>query len=109
MIMIGTMMYAALMAAAQGAVETCTGDSLSARQLLEEDIHCSVTGEYIGAYYRNYSLTIDGPKEKKWQYRFAVTPPFVAQPPTQMKGTYEFIDDLVVFTGHWDKDGEDGP
>jgi hypothetical protein len=99
------MMYAALMAAAQGAVETCTGDSLSARQLLEQDIHCSVTGRYIGAYDRNYSLTIDGPKEKKWEYRFAVAPEFTSldEQPVQMEGTYEFMDDLVVFSGHRNK------
>jgi len=107
--MITTMMYAALMVAAQGAGETGTGDSLGARQLVEQDIHCSVTGQYIGAYGRNYSLTIDGPKEKKWQYRFAVTPPLAAQQPCQMKGTYEFIDDLVVFSGHWEVNDKDGP
>ena len=72
-------------------------------QLVDPDIHCSVTGQYIGGYDRTYSLTIDGPKEKKWEYRFAVTPS--DQQPSQMEGTYEFIDDLVVFSGHRNKNG----
>src|SRR5262245_4099994 len=65
----------------------------------EKDISCKDAGQYIGGIDRVYKLEITGPKDKKWDYSFALQPEASMQGNVKASGTYEFVDDLAVFTG----------
>lgn len=66
-------------------------------------IQCRDQATYIGGIDRHYTLTISGPKEKSWKYTFEMQPG-VAK--ITLAGSYEIVDDLVLFTGKANDQGE---
>lgn len=69
-----------------------------------KDIQCQDVGQYIGGIDRTYTLKVSGPKEKTWEYTFATTGGQAGD--IKISGTYELLDDLVIFSGKTDKGTE---
>lgn len=67
----------------------------------QHGIQCQASGEYVGnAINPVFSLTISGPKEKVWEYRYVDAGfGFKAAEEMAVKGTYELDGQLAIFTG----------
>jgi hypothetical protein len=65
----------------------------------EKSIALEEGGRYLGGIDRTWKLTIGGPKERHWEYRFEHSPAGTGLPDISARGTYERIGDLVRFTG----------
>lgn len=68
------------------------------------DIRCEAKGNYIGNLISPvFSLSISGPKEKTWVYRYSdnIFGTIKDPPVHEVKGAYELTDGLAIFTGTW--------
>jgi hypothetical protein len=68
----------------------------------KNDIRCEAKGNYIGNVISPvFSLSIAGPREKTWVYRYSDNMSgLLKEPPVnEFKGTYELADGLAIFTG----------
>src|SRR5262245_46796945 len=85
---------------------------LAADDRTKIDIRCEAKGEYIGNLISPvFSLSISGPKEKTWSYRFSDNQSGTLKEPIvrEIKGTYELADGLAIITGTGITRGGDEP